>query len=127
MLRFTGDRAMRVRLALLCLALAVPGCGNDDARGTWHGTSEGLGAVSLVLDLDGHYELTLAQRPGPDTLPSPLQRGVGTGPEVTYSGRYEDAGDTIHLRGIPGESYAVREDEALVLEARGHTIRLRRP
>ena len=127
MLRFAGDRALRARLALLCLVLAVPGCGNEDARGAWAGSSEGLGAVSLVLDLDGHYELTLGPRPGGDTMVASSARGVGAGLEVTYSGRYEDAGDTIHLRGIPGESYAVWSGDGLVLETRGHTIRLRRP
>ena len=121
MLRLSDERVPRARLALLCLLLALPGCGDRDVRGGWRGSSETLGEVTLMLDLDGHFELTLA-RAADAAGRGATMNGAG----VTYSGRYETAGDTIYLRGISGAFEAVREGEALVLTGHGNTIRMRR-
>ena len=121
MLRQSDARVPRARLAMLFLFLALPGCGDADVRGEWTGTSQTLGDVTLMLDLDGHFELTLAR------APDAADHGATTdGTGVAYSGRYETEGDTIYLRGIAGAFEAVREGDDLVLTGHGTTIRMRR-
>ena len=121
MLRLSGERASRARLAMLWLILAASGCGSGDVRGEWAGTSDALGDVTLMLDLDGHFELTLARTPGAADA-----RATVNGSAVAYSGRYETNRDTIYLRGIPGAFKAIRTGDELVLTGRGNTIRMRR-
>ena len=109
-------------------------CGGPGATGTWRGEHPRLGAITLMLDADGHYEATFAAAAARHD--SAAQTGsAGERVEIqesyarrtiAYGGTFERHGDTIRFSGAAPFRQAILRDGALELALEGEQLTLRR-